>query len=129
MSYYHPPFANDEVYHLYNRGVAKQAIFADIADYQRYLDCLSFYLESKPKRKLSTAKKWKSDLQLELTTEPTEPLVEILAYCLMTNHFHLVVRQLRDNGVATFMRRTFPTFKVGMERGFLALVTVATPRA
>jgi len=32
-------------------------------------------------------------------------LVEILAFCLMPNHFHLLIRQLKDDGISRFMRK------------------------
>jgi putative transposase len=38
------------------------------------------------------------------------PLVEIIAYCLMPNHFHLVVRQLVDGGITSFMRRAMNSY-------------------
>jgi len=34
-----------------------------------------------------------------------DPLVEILAYVLMPNHFHLMVKQITENGVTEFMRK------------------------
>lgn len=110
MPYEHPEFANLEVYHLYNRGVAKQIIFNDWGDYQRFVDCLSFYLDAKPERKLSTAKKWGDELRATLSRPAIQPMVEILAYCLMSNHFHLAVRQLTENGISLFMQRTLNSY-------------------
>ncbi|OGD66974.1 hypothetical protein A3F08_00175 [Candidatus Berkelbacteria bacterium RIFCSPHIGHO2_12_FULL_36_9] len=103
-----PKFRNDNVYHVYNRGVAKQKIFHDEQDYRHFLFTLSYYREEKLERRLS---KVSSDERNEiLSKEPKNPLVEILAYCLMPNHFHLILRQLTDGGISTFLRRSMNSY-------------------
>jgi len=94
-------FTNQQIYHVYNRGVAKQQIFDDYNNYKHFLLTLAFYLERHPKTKLSEARK---DYLKNIFNEPCkEPLVEILAYCLMPNHFHLILKQIKENGIVTFL--------------------------
>ena len=72
-----------EYYHIYNRGVDKRDIFSDKQDLWRFV-------ESKT----------------EIVVKPlSEPLVAIVAYCLNPNHFHFVLKQLVDGGVAKFMQK------------------------
>lgn len=106
MPYRKTPLATDEVYHLINRGVAKQPIFSRIWDYKRASDLINYYRFEKPKicyshfRRLRQVDKevfWKNLKKI------CEPLVEIIAYCLMPNHFHLLIRQLKEKGISTFM--------------------------
>lgn len=99
-----PKFVNDHIYHIYNRGVAKQTIFHDKQDYSHFLSTLSFYLEENPKTKFSAVSK--KQCHEILSREPKQALVEILAYCLMPNHFHLIIKQLIENGITTFIRRS-----------------------
>ncbi len=90
-------FMPEEYYHVYNRGNSKQDIFLDARDYERFVTLLYvsngvepfklFFLESIPDFKRGA------------------PLVAIGAYCLMPNHFHLLLTPLVEGGVATFMRR------------------------
>lgn len=101
-------FANQHIYHLYNRGVAEQEIFSDDTDYQHLLITFSYYLEALPKTRLSSADR--ETLQQIINTAPKRPLVEIIGYCLMPNHFHLVVKQIKDNGVSTFIRRSLDSY-------------------
>jgi len=35
----------------------------------------------------------------------TQKLVDVLAYALMPNHFHLVLKQVKDGGISKFMRK------------------------
>lgn len=85
-------------YHLYNRGVNKAEIFSDIQDYKTFLYYLKLYLCS-------------DKLQVEyLKLDPSRKLknyydqIRLLAYCLMPNHFHLLVWQKDSEGINYFMR-------------------------
>ena len=102
-------FATGEIYHLYGRGVAKQSIFADDHDREHFLLAAQYYLEAEPSGRFAVALK-SGQLDKLLAHHPKQPLVEVLAYCLMENHFHLVVRQLNDVGISTFMRRTLVSY-------------------
>lgn len=106
--YIKPDFVNQNIYHIFNRGVAKQDIFRDKNDYQHFLNTFSFYLEKNPDQRLS---KTNPELLSQLISiPPKNALVEILAYCLMPNHFHLMIRQLTDNGITTFARRFLDSY-------------------
>lgn len=94
-------FAPNEFYHLYNRGTEKRNVFLSRADFDRFLALL--YLCNQPDV---------VHLQLQGRTlkeisgkRMGEPLVEIAAYCLMPNHFHLLARELQEGGVSKFMQK------------------------
>lgn len=90
------------VYHVYNRGVAKMPLFLDDKDFNRFLDVLSFYLDDDRPMKFSLAKLLKDPLP-QRTTPATHQLAESLAYVLMTNHFHLVLREVEPKGISRLM--------------------------
>jgi len=104
-------FAEDEFYHIYNRGTDKRKIFLDDADYFRFL--LSIRLMNDEKDGLMFlwknyhAKLPSSSVEefLRLNLKKQEPLVEIVCYCLNPNHFHFMMRQLAEKGVERFMQR------------------------
>lgn len=101
-------FVTGYIYHLFNRGVAKQEIFRNNNDFQQLLTTFSFYLESMPTTKLSTANK---NMIAKLdNSPPKKPLILILGYCLMPNHFHLIAKQLVDGGIQRFMRHTLDSY-------------------
>lgn len=87
-------------YHIYNRGVAKQPIFLDEQDYQVFLRFLKEYLLPLEHPDLQALKK---------LTPRRAPInccqdVELLAYCLMPNHFHLLLKNLTKRGIEKFIR-------------------------
>jgi putative transposase len=86
-------YVNNCFYHAYNRGVNKRAIFLDGRDYIVFLNLLKRYLA--PSHEVSRSN----------TTYPNfSKDVELLAFCLMPNHFHLLLYQLHDKGITELMR-------------------------
>lgn len=107
MPYRFIPLANDEYYHVFNRGVASQPTFGDKKDYDRFLLCLDYYRHKKVPLRLSKLLQLPKDERESLIQEmkkQNDIIVEIIAYCLMPNHFHLLLKQVSDNGISTFLR-------------------------
>lgn len=92
-------FAPEEYYHLYNRGVDKRIIFTSSSDYARFLKMMYVCNSIKSVR----FEEFK-DVNFSYI-EKGESLVDIGAYCLMPNHFHLLVREKDDGGITTFMKK------------------------
>ncbi len=94
-------FAPEEYYHIYNRGTEKRKVFLDKSDYRRFLALLYFANQSTP----VVLKLQGRTLDELVGKREGEPLVEIAAYCLMPNHFHLLVRELQEGGISKFMQK------------------------
>ena len=94
-------FATGEFYHLYNRGTEKRQIFVDAKDYNRFLQLL--YI-SNSVRRFNARDILKGHHEL-FGFQLEERLVHIGLYCLMPNHFHIVLTPVADNGVSNFMRK------------------------
>lgn len=93
--------APGEFYHLYNRGTEKRNIFSSQSDYERFLSLLYLsngtvivHLQNQG-RTLNEV--WKIDRG--------RPIIDICAYCLMPNHFHLLVHEVEENGISRFMQK------------------------
>lgn len=102
------PLVNSEYYHVYNRGVALQPTYSTKRDYERFLLCLSYYrfnnLPVKLSRLLQIPKEERESVIASLE-ETNDKTVEIIAFCLMPNHFHILVQQLAEGGISKFMRQ------------------------
>lgn len=92
------PLVTNEYYHIYNRGSDKRSIYTQPRDYARFQKTFYYYQFSGPKSKFSQSTQ--SSLFKPLQNEK---LVEILCFCLMPNHFHFLVKQLRENGISIFV--------------------------
>jgi len=92
-------FSIGEFYHLYNRGNNKQTIFLKNRDKERFVHLLYLCNSKKP-----------VDYKLIknsgiFTHQKESPLVDIGLYCLMPNHFHMLVREAQDGGISKFMQK------------------------
>ncbi len=103
-------FAPGEFYHLYNRGVNKSKIFFDAHDYYRlmmllYLCNSDTHIHSQNVFRHGKKTSLEAILTSVFSTERGEQLVDIGAYCLMPNHFHILVKERMDGGVSLFMQK------------------------
>lgn len=94
------PFINDQYYHIYNRGSEKRPIFESRRDYQRFLKTIKYYQIDGPKPKFSHCP---SLTVKEL--DNSKKIVEVIAFCLMPNHFHLLIKQKKDRGITEFISK------------------------
>ncbi len=98
-------FANDEIYHIFNRGVEKRPTFMDKRELDRGIKTLDFYRFANLPLKLSKFLVLPQPERVKFVQEMNlkyEKLVEVICYCLMPNHFHFLVKQIREKGVSTF---------------------------
>ena len=98
-------FVTGEYYHVYNRGIDKRVIFKSNRDYERFMMLLYLANSQDSFRLDNILNKEKKRFAEVLVLEKNEPLVSIGAWCLMTNHFHLLIRQEVDGGITKFMRK------------------------
>ena len=101
------PLVTNHYYHIYNRGVARQPTFFEKKDYEHLLLTFRYYRLKKLPKRLSYFLKIPSserDAWLSDHERTSEKLVEINCFVLMPNHFHIVVKQLHDGGITTFLR-------------------------
>lgn len=99
------PLVTGEIYHVFNRGINRQPTFTNIKEYQRMLRTVMFYKFMRPPIKLSKFLKLEAERQEEILKilHNRDVLNDIFAYCLMPNHFHLLLKQKKDNGIAVFL--------------------------
>jgi len=94
-----------EIYHLYNRGVEKRNIYKSSVDYIRFIHDLFEFNDRNPAPAFERRYKPNGGYPIPSIMKPKERIVEILCFCLMPNHYHLLVRQLKDNGISLFMHK------------------------
>ena len=130
MSYKNPPLVNGEIYHVVLRAVGDTSIFNDKNDLYRGIfslyefnnsNSVSIWLRRQQRKKEKLIERTATNItkiaRSDLTTlqgltsqglqvAPERNLfVEILAFCLMPNHIHLLLRQIKDKGISQFMQK------------------------
>jgi len=97
------PLVNDEIYHIVNRSISSQHIFPCKRDNQHFLDTISYYRHPASALKLSKYLALSRNLRAEVVKNHEDDIVGIICYCLMPNHFHLLVKQNKGGGISRFM--------------------------
>lgn len=101
----------NRIRHIVNRGVDKRVIFNDDQDHLRFIhDMFEFNDEESTN---STWYKFKKSNNQEISViarrniekTPRKLLVDILAFCLMPNHYHLLLTPRKENAVPKFMKK------------------------
>ena len=95
------PIITGETYHIFNRGVEKRSVFLTDGDHRRFYNTLIYYQNSN----VTTRYSFRVRKSLAKEAKDNQKLIEIICFCLMPNHFHLLLKQLTDGGIATFLGR------------------------
>ena len=119
-------FATNEFYHLFNRGVDKRKIFLDKSDHLRFIHDLYEFNDVNPAIQFSRLFKKDDNVgypisnivsnieddnvgypisNIEDQGDRREPLVNLHAFVLMSNHHHLLAEQLKEKGISLFVRK------------------------
>lgn len=118
MSTRKTPLIVGEVYHIYNRGIDKRKICSTENEFQRFIEYMDL-------SRFDMSLKDYSERGYEffkLVSLDKKQLVEIIGFCVLDNHFHIIVRQLEENGITKFMQRLgtaytmyFNHIKIGLD--------------
>ena len=95
-------YVENGFYHLFNRGVEKRPIFLDRNDYVAFLSILKRYLTN-PDDLSSGYLDFSHGVPSRRSDLHTK--IQLVSYCLMPNHFHILVKQLTKNAITEFTRR------------------------
>ena len=109
--------APGEHYHIYNRGVNKQNIFRDSRDWSRFLFLLLYFqsIEILGHTQRLFEEFLESNGQHRVLTKIVQDIkkkrnVELVTFCLMSNHFHLILKEVEDEGIAKYMQRVLNAY-------------------
>lgn len=113
MPYRKEQFVNDGIYHVILRGLDDNLIFKDVNDYYRGIFSIYEFNNSKPveirKRRQARKKEKKKEKSngspSSAAIDKRDKFVDVLCFCFMPNHIHLLIKQLKDDGITKFMRK------------------------
>ncbi len=89
-----------ELYHLINRGVDKRDVFMEESDYVRFIRNMFVFNDTNPPTTNVSSRDHNTKIR-----KPRKLLVKIHAFCLMPNHYHMLVSEIVDGGITLFMKK------------------------
>ena len=101
------PFIEDHYYHIYNRGTEERKIFLNESYYKRFIALLYLCNSTEPVRSSPLQGR---TLQNVFKVDRKDTLVDICTYCLMPNHFHILIREKTTGGISKFMQKLLTAY-------------------
>ena len=104
-----------EVYHIFDRSIADFVIFNNREELERMRQLIKYY-QTKSNAKFSDfieskiVERQGFNNAFNIISEGKENLVQIIAYCLMSTHIHLILKQLKENGISDYMRKILESY-------------------
>ncbi|MGE4357239.1 MAG: transposase [Candidatus Omnitrophota bacterium] len=92
-----------EVYHVLNRSIAGFQVFNDESEYKRMRELFTYYQQEKPPLRFSRYLNSNRSNSEKDNRGGDNKLVEIIAYCIMPTHFHLILQQKKEGGISIYM--------------------------
>ena len=99
------PFGVGSFVHVVKRGARGLPITRDERDRERFMRLLYYLNDEYQSENWELDVRYLKSLQWPKQWPEHRPLVKILAWTLMPNHFHLLLQETHDNGVSRFMQR------------------------
>jgi len=107
------PLITGNTYHLFNKMIDQKRVFQSNSYSQDFYDRLIYYRSINSTRSYSDLSKLHKDNQENIYTQmfkESDYQVRILAYCFMPNHYHLLIQQLKDDGISNYISKTTNSF-------------------
>jgi putative transposase len=100
-----------EIHHILSKSIAKFQIFRDDAEYMRMQETLRYYRNQFVPVKFSSYLELKNKNKFfDSRINVEQRLVDIIAYSIMPTHIHLVLKQIKDNGIVDFTRKILNSY-------------------
>jgi putative transposase len=104
-------FSVGEFYHIFNRGTDKRKLYLEPKDYKRFLALLYICNNTEA---ISIRDQFPDGVAFDelINFERKGTLVDIGAYCLMPNHFHLLLKEKVEGGITKFMSKLLTAYSM-----------------
>src|SRR3989338_10078474 len=100
--------ATGEIYHVFSKSIAEFTIFNNESEFLRIIDVIKYYKFEKPPTKFSYFINHTEDAGF--VCDKGDNLIDIIAYCIMPTHIHLILKQTKDSGISIFMKKVLDSY-------------------
>lgn len=96
-------FKEGQIFHIFNRSIANFGIFKDYNNCWRFLQTIDYYNQQNKSINLGLFLKSNRDYFPNILLPKTDNLVKIISYCLMPDHYHLLLKIVKDNLLSKYI--------------------------
>lgn len=101
------PLVNNQVYHIFNRSIAQQPIINNVREHKLFMELIEYYRFQNTEIRYShysRLPKHDRELILNKLYKQNEVQVDIYSLTMMPNHYHILAKQISNNGISNFIR-------------------------
>lgn len=107
------PLVNEQYYHIINRSIAQYKVFNDRQDYLRIIELIDLCSFTEFLYKYSDFLELTNQFRIQFISRlktQSPKFVEIIAYCIMPTHIHLLLKQNKENGISKYMAKVLNSY-------------------
>lgn len=102
-----------KIYHILSKSIAGFKIFRNNSEYMRMKSLLNYYNSTMIPTKFSVFFRQKNKEQMfNEYLKKNEKLLEIISYCFMPTHIHLILKGLKDNAISVFLKNILSSYSL-----------------
>ncbi|MBI2052013.1 transposase [Candidatus Roizmanbacteria bacterium] len=97
-------FVKGKIYHIFNKSISNFRIFKTPESSLRFIAALDFY--NKKNKTASFSKHLRKNPELEginVLTPKKHGMIKFLSYCIMPDHYHILIKALTDDRVSKYI--------------------------
>lgn len=102
-------FYDDCFYHVFNKSIANFGIFSKLENGIKFIDTLDYYNDLKTKQSLSVYLR-KNSPNTNLLIPKDNSVIKIISYCIMPDHYHLLIKIICANKFSRFLNNVENSF-------------------
>ncbi len=99
-----------EVYHVYSKSIAEYKIFNSDSEFMRMKKAMAYYQVERQAVNFSKFKECSIEFIKNFLSKDIKKFVQIICYCIMPTHIHLVLKQLEEKGISCFMNNVLNSY-------------------
>jgi putative transposase len=101
-----------QTYHIFSRSIAGFKIFNSENEYARIVEVFAYYKQGRPIIPYSQFVKLSDDAQGNILKKNSthQCIVDIIAYCVMPTHIHLILKQLTNDGISVYLKNILNSY-------------------
>ncbi len=115
------PFEVGNYYHVFNRGVDKRKIFLDKGDLYYFFDAIIISNSVENIKNTDVKNKRKKEKESKINSEK---IVEIIAYAILPNHFHFILKEITEGGISKFMKKLSGSYSLYFNKKYERIGTL-----
>ena len=96
-------FPEGYIFHLFNKSISNYPIFKDLDNSLRFIQALDYYNNTSTKPNLGNYLKENQDFSPVLLKEKENCYIKFLAYCIMPDHYHLLIKIIQKNTLSKYI--------------------------